>query len=318
MDKNLALDFVRVTEAAALSAARWIGKGDKNAADQAAVETMRRVFNNLDIDGKVVIGEGERDKAPMLYIGEKVGTGKGKKIDIAVDPLECTNSVAYGRPNAIAVLAAGPAGSLLHAPDTYMNKIAVGPKAVGAIDLDASVKDNIKAVAGALNKQVKDVTVIVLDRERHEKLITEIREAGARIYLISDGDISGAIAPCMPESDIDMLMGIGAAPEGVIGAAALKSMGGEMQVRLSPMNEEDKKRAIKMGIEDIDKKMNQNDLVNCNTSMFAATGVSSGPLLRGVRYTSEGAVTHSMVLREKSKSRRFIETYHVFEDEPEY
>ncbi len=317
MDRNLALEFVRVTEAAALASARWMGKGDKKAADNAAVEMMRKIFNNLDIDGTVVIGEGERDEAPMLYIGEKVGTGKGHKIDIAVDPLECTNSVAYGRPNAISVLAAGPKGSLLHAPDTYMDKIAVGPDAVGVIDLDATVEENITAVAKALNKDIKDVTVIVLDRERHEKLIREIRSIGARIVLIPDGDISGAIAPSMPESGIDLLLGIGAAPEGVIAAAAIKCLGGEMQGRLHFRNEEEKVRAKAMGIQDLNQKMTQDDLVQA-PSMFAATGISSGPLLKGVRYTSDGAVTHSLVMREKSKTKRFIETHHVFKDEPSY
>jgi len=318
MDRNIALDFVRITEAAALSAARWMGKGDKKAADDAAVRQMRRLFNNLDIDGTIVIGEGERDEAPMLFIGEKVGTGNGRKIDIAVDPLECTNSVAYGRPNAIAVLAAGPGGTLLHAPDTYMHKIAVGPKAKGTIDLDASVEDNLKAVAKALNKEMKDVTVIVLDRERHQKLIGEIRKAGARIFLISDGDISGAIAPSMEDSGIDVLMGTGAAPEGVIAAAAIKCMGGELQGRLQFRNEQEKERAKKMGITDLNRKWTQDDLVATNLSMFAATGISAGPLLEGVRFTSEGAVTHSLVMREKTKSRRYITTHHVFEDEPSY
>ncbi len=318
MDKNLALEFVRVTEAAALSAARWMGKGDKNSADAAATEMMRKVFQHLDIDGKIVIGEGERDEAPMLFIGEKVGTGKGSKVDIAVDPLECTNSVAFGRPNAISVMAAGPENCLLHAPDTYMNKIAVGPKAVGSIDLDASVTTNLKSVAKALNKEVKDMTVVVLDRERHEKLIKDIREAGARIRLISDGDISGAIAPCVSDSGIDLLLGTGAAPEGVIAAAAVKCMGGEMQARLNFRNEKEKERAKKMGLEDLNKKMTQDNLVSCDNSMFAATGISTGPLLRGVRFTAEGAVTHSLVMREKSKTIRFLETHHVFEGEPDY
>ncbi len=318
MDKNLALEFVRVTEAAALSAARWMGKGDKHAADDAATKMMRHVFNHLDINGTIVIGEGERDEAPMLYIGEKVGTGKGMKIDIAVDPLECTNSVAYGKPNAISVMAAGPEGCLLHAPDTYMDKIAVGQKAVGSVDLDAPVADNIKSVAKALGKETNDVTVVVLDRDRHEKLIKEIRATGARIRLISDGDISGAIAPCVKESGIDMLLGVGAAPEGVIAAAAVKCMGGEMQGRLAFRNEHEKERAKKMGITDLNKKMTQNDLVACDNSMFAATGISMGPMLKGVRFTAKGAFTHSLVMREKSKTIRFLETHHIFEGDPDY
>lgn len=318
MDRNLALEFVRVTEAAAISSSRWMGKGDKHAADDAAVKMMRKIFDSLDIDGTVVIGEGERDEAPMLYIGEKVGTGKGNKIDIAVDPLECTNSVAYGRPNAISVLAAAPHGCLLHAPDTYMNKIAVGPEARGVIDLDAPVEKNLKAIAKAKGMEVKDLMVMVLDRERHENLIKEIRKAGARITLIPDGDISGAIAPSLPDSDIDVLMGIGAAPEGVIAAAAIKSLGGEIQGRLNFRNEDEKLRAKKMGIKDLNKKMTSHDLVQCDNSMFIATGISTGPMLRGVDFTDYGAKTHSIVIREKTGTIRFIETHHQFEDEPNY
>src|SRR3989344_5753525 len=243
MDRNIALEFIRVTEAAAIAAARWTGKGDKNAADNAAVEAMRSRFNNIDFDGKVVIGEGEMDEAPMLFIGEKLGTGKGPKIDIAVDPLECTNSVAYGKPNAISVLAAGPAGSLLHAPDIYMDKIAVGSEAAGVIDIDAPVEKNLHAIAKAKGMEIKDLMVIVLDRERHSQLIADIDRAGERITLLPDGDISGAIAPCMPDSDIDVLMGIGNAPEGVIAAAAIKCLGGELQSRLHFVNDAEKTRA---------------------------------------------------------------------------
>ena len=312
MDRNIALEFIRVTEAAAIAAARWTGKGDKNAADNAAVEAMRSRFNNIDFDGKVVIGEGEMDEAPMLFIGEKLGTGKGPKIDIAVDPLECTNSVAYGKPNAISVLAAGPAGSLLHAPDIYMDKIAVGSEAAGVIDIDASVEKNLQAIAKAKGMEVKDLMVIVLDRERHSQLIADIRKAGARITLLPDGDISGAIAPCMPDSDIDALMGVGNAPEGVISAAAIKCLGGEMQARLHFINDAEKTRVKKMGIADLSKRYSAQELVNTNSSLFVATGIITGPLLKGVEFTSWGAKTYSIVMREKTKTLRFIEARHKF------
>ena len=250
MDRNLALEFVRVTEAAAIAASEWVGKGDKKAADKAATEAMRSRFGSVDVKGTVVIGEGERDKAPMLYIGEKIGTGKGMEIDIAVDPIEGTNSVAYGYPNSIAVFAAGPKGTLLHAPDIYMNKIAVGPQAADAgIHLDNSVRDNIERVAKACGKQAGEVTAIVLDRPRHEQLIKEIREAGARVRLISDGDVAGGIAPCMPESGVDILMGIGAAPEGVIATTAVKCLGGFFQGRLAPKDGAESDRAKSMGVD---------------------------------------------------------------------
>lgn len=318
MHRNLALEFVRVTEAAAISCARLVGKGDKNAADDAAVSLMRKTLNNIDIEGKIVIGEGERDEAPMLYIGEMVGKGNGLKIDLAVDPLECTNSVAYGRPNAISVLAAALKGELLHAPDIYMDKIAVGPEAKGCINLDAPVKTNLKNIAEALKKEINDLTVIVLDRPRHEKLINEIREAGARIVLIPDGDISGAIAPSLPESGIDVLMGIGAAPEGVIAAAALKCVDGEIQGRLQFKNEEERARARKMGIKNPDKLLTTNDLAKGDNCVFAATGVTTGPMLRGVNFTSYGAITHSIVMRAKTGTIRELETKHFFEKNPKY
>lgn len=310
VDRNLALDFVRVTEAAAMAAGRWIGKGDKKAADRAATEAMRKRFNVIDMEGCVVIGEGERDKAPMLFIGEKLGSGKGPKLDIAVDPLEGTNMAASGGNNSITVLAAGPQGTLLHAPDTYMDKIAVGPEAKGAVDLDASVKENVHAVAEKLGKDIEDVTVIVLDRERHQKLIKEIREAGARIRLIGDGDIAGAIATCNPDSGVDMLLGIGAAPEGVIASCALKCLGGEFQGRLVLQNKEEKERAKKMGVSDTEKKFYINDLAKGNV-MFAATGVTDGPLLKGIRSIPDGVKTHSVVMRSSSRTIRYIETTHM-------
>ncbi len=318
MDRNLALEFVRATEYAAISAGRWMGRGSEKAADKAAVEAMRARFSDISIKGTIVIGEGERDKAPMLYIGEKVGSGKGMEVDIAVDPLEGTTITAKGGNNAITVLAAAPKGHLLNAPDTYMDKIAVGKEAAGAIDLDASVKDNINAVADKLDKKCDDITVIILERDRHKKLIEEVRKCNARIRLIGDGDIAGALAPAIPDSGVDILMGIGGAPEGVIAAVALKALDGEIQGRLKPRNEEEIERAKKMDIKDIDKKLMMDDLVKGNRAMFAATGVTDGTILKGVRYTSEGAITHSIVMRSKTKTVRFIEAHHNFKHKPKY
>lgn len=318
LDRNLAMEFVRATEAAALSSARWVGKGDNKAADNAAVEAMRHFFNNVDIQGTVVIGEGERDEAPMLYIGEKLGTGKGTKVDIAVDPLEGTTITAKGGPNALSVLAAAPDGTMLHAPDTYMDKIAVGSEAKGAVDLDASVRENVEAVAAKLKKDIEEVTVIILERDRHQKLIEEVRKCGCRIVLIPDGDIAGALAPAIPDSGIDLLLGIGAAPEGVIAAAGLKCLGGEIQGRLKFRNDEEKARAKKMGLKDLNMKFGTDDLVRSNEALFAATGVTNGTILRGVNFTGDGAVTHSIVMRSKTKTVRFIEGHHKFEHFPEF
>ncbi|MFA6048418.1 MAG: class II fructose-bisphosphatase [Candidatus Micrarchaeia archaeon] len=318
MDHNLALDFVRATEAAAFAASHWLGRGDEKSADAAAVNAMRDRFNSMELDGEIVIGEGERDEAPMLYIGEKVGTGKGAAIDIAVDPLEGTTITAKGGANALSVLAAAPKGKLLNAPDTYMDKIAVGPKAVGAIDLEASVRDNIHAVADKLGKTPEDLTVIILERERHKDLIAEVRKCGSRIHLIQDGDVSAAISTVFDYSGIDLLLGIGGAPEGVIAAAALKSLGGDMQGRLKFRNDKEKERAQKMGITDLNKVFKLNDLVKGDHAMFAATGVSDGPLLRGMRLTSSGgAVSHSVAMRSYSGTVRFIETHHHFKNNPE-
>ncbi|MBI3027287.1 class II fructose-bisphosphatase [Candidatus Woesearchaeota archaeon] len=318
MDRNLALDFVRATEAAAISSALWMGKGKEKEADHAAVEAMRKAFNIIDIDGTIVIGEGERDEAPMLYIGEKVGTGKGLKLDIAVDPLEGTTITARGDPNAMSVFAAAPAQGLLNAPDTYMDKIAVGPKCVGAIDLDATVEHNLKAVAECLDKPIDEVTAIILDRDRHKDTIEKIRKCGSRIRLIRDGDIAGALAPAIDDSGIDILFGIGGAPEGVIAAVALQCLGGEIQGRLKPRNTEEIERAKKMGISDINKKLIMRDLVKSDEAMFSATGVTDGTILRGVRFVSHGARTHSIVMRAKTKTVRFIEARHVFEHFPDY
>ena len=309
MDRNLALEFVRVTEAGAIGSSKWIGKGDKHAADRAAVEEMRSRFNAVDINGTIVIGEGERDEAPMLFIGEKVGSGKGPEIDIAVDPLECTNSVAAGVPNAMSVFAAGPKGTLLHAPDTYMDKIAVGPKAKGVVHLDNSVKQNIEAVAKALHKPVDEVTVIVMDRPRHEQLIKDIRAAGARVYLITDGDVAGGIAPSLPQSGVDMLLGIGAAPEGVLAATAIKCLGGFFQGRLKPRNEDEISRIKKNGMSP-DKLLEMEDLAKGDDLMFTATGIMNGPMLRGIRTDEHGIYTHSVAMRTKTKTVRFIETIH--------
>ena len=318
MDRNLALDFVRATEAAAISSAFWVGKGNEKSADHAAVEAMRKAFSIIDMDGTIVIGEGERDEAPMLYIGEKVGSGNGMKLDIAIDPLEGTTITARGDPNAMSVFAAAPSGCLLNAPDTYMEKIAVGPKCKGAIDLDASVEENISAVAKKLDKDIQEVTAIILDRERHNVLIENLRKCGCRIRLIRDGDIAGALAPAIKESGIDILFGTGGAPEGVIAAVALKCLGGEIQGRLKYRNEEEKQRAKKMGINDLNKKLMMDDLVKNEEAMFAATGVTDGTILKGVRFTSHGAVTHSIVMRAKTKTVRFIEAHHRFEHFPDY
>ncbi len=318
MDRNLALDFVRATEAAALSSAYWVGKGSEKSADHAAVEAMRKAFSVIDVDGTIVIGEGERDEAPMLYIGEKVGTGKGLKLDIAVDPLEGTTITARGDPNAMSVLAAAPAGGLLNAPDTYMDKIAVGPLCKGIVDLDASVEENLHAISKKLGKPIDEVTAIILDRDRHREIIERVRKCGCRIKLIRDGDIAGALAPAIEDSGIDILFGIGGAPEGVVAAVALKCLGGEIQGRLKFRNEGERQRALKMGMKDPDKKLKMGDLVSSDEAMFSATGVTDGTILRGVNFLSDGAKTHSIVMRAKTKTIRFIEARHKFVHWPDY
>jgi len=318
MDRNLALDFVRATEAAAISSAFWVGKGNEKLADHVAVEAMRKAFSVIDMDGTIVIGEGERDEAPMLYIGEKVGSGKGMKLDIAVDPLEGTTITARGDPNAMSVFAAAPSGSLLNAPDTYMDKIAVGPQCIGAVDLDFSVEENLNAVADKLDKDIEEITAIILDRDRHKDLIEKVRKCGSRIRMIRDGDIAGALAPAIEDSGVDILFGIGGAPEGVIAAVALMCLGGEIQGRLKFRNEQEKVRAKEMGIQDLDKKFMNHDLVKSNEAMFAATGVTDGTILKGVSFQSRGAKTHSIVMRAKTKTIRFIEAQHHFEHFPDY
>ena len=317
MDRNLALEVVRVTEAAALSCARLMGRGDEKAADQAAVDAMRQAFNGLAIDGTVVIGEGERDEAPMLYIGEKVGTGHGPEVDIALDPLEGTTICANGGPNALSVIAIGERGKFLHCPDTYMDKIAVGPAGKGVVDLDKSPTENLRALAKAKDQRVEDLTVIILYRPRHEALIKEVRQAGARIRLISDGDVSAAIATTKAETGIDLLLGIGGAPEGVLAAAALRSVGGDMQGRLKPRNQQEIERAKTMGIKDIEKKYSIEELAGGEV-MFAATGVTDGDYLRGVHFFPGGATTQSVVMRSKTRTIRFINATHHFAFKPKY
>lgn len=319
MDRNLALEVIRVTEAAALSAARLMGRGEKDAADQAAVTAMRHAFESVVVRGEVVIGEGERDEAPMLYIGEKVGSGTDRdpEVDIAVDPLEGTNLCAYGRPNALSVIAIAEKGKLLHAPDIYMAKIAVGPSAKGVINLDKSPTENLIAIADAKGVYVEDLTAVILERERHMDLINEVRKAGARVHLISDGDVSAAISTCVEASGIDVLFGIGGAPEGVLAAAALRCVGGDMQARLIMRTDKERERCLAMGIEDPDRKWHFEELARGDV-MFAATGVTSGDILKGVRYFRGGAKTHSLVMRSKSGTIRFIETEHHFDRKPQF
>ncbi|MCI5049888.1 MAG: class II fructose-bisphosphatase [Rickettsiales bacterium] len=313
MDRNFALEAVRVTEAAALACSKWIGLGEEKAADQAAVNAMREALNGMSIDGTVVIGEGERDKAPMLYIGEKVGSGEGPAIDIALDPLEGTTICATGGPNSLAVIAMAEKGGFLHAPDVYMSKIAVGGGLPdGVVDLDASPKENLANLAKAKGCDVSDLQVVILERSRHEELIAKTREAGARIQLIQDGDVAGVIATARPDTGVDMYCGIGGAPEGVLAAAALRCIGGQFQGRLLFKDDDEKARANRMGVTDLDKKYNLTELASGNV-MFAATGVTDGSMLRGVRRLSGGAaITHSIIMRSKTGTVRLIEAEHNF------
>jgi fructose-1,6-bisphosphatase class II len=317
MDRNFALEFVRVTEAAALESSRWMGRGDEKQADHAAVEAMRSMMNSIQFDGTVVIGEGERDEAPMLFIGEKVGRGGGPRLDLALDPLEGTTICAKGGSNSLSVIAIAEEGKFLHAPDTYMQKIAVGPEAKGAIDLRATPTQNLKNIAQAKKCNVEDLTVIILDRPRHSDLVAEVRTSGARIWLIGDGDVSAAIATCKRDSGVDVLMGTGGAPEGVIAAAALRCMGGDFQGQLVFRNEDEKSRARKMGITEFDRIYGIHELASGNV-MFCATGVTQGTFLNGVRYFSGGARTHSVVMRSETGTVRFIEAEHHFDRKPRY
>ncbi|MCK2156078.1 MULTISPECIES: class II fructose-bisphosphatase [Exiguobacterium] len=316
MERSLSMELVRVTEAAALASARWMGKGLKNEADDAATSAMRDVFDTIPMKGTVVIGEGEMDEAPMLYIGEKLGNGYGPRLDVAVDPLEGTNIVAKGTWGALAVLAVADAGDLLHAPDMYMDKIAVGPEAAGHVSLDATIEENIAAVAKAKNKEIEDVVVSILDRERHEEIIQRIRATGARIRLIGDGDVAAAINTAFPHTGIDILLGSGGAPEGVLAAVALKCLGGELQGRLLPADEAEVARCKKMGIEDPSKILMMDDLVTGDDCIFAATGVTDSELMKGVQFSAQGGQTHSVVMRAKSGTVRFVEGIHSFKKKP--
>jgi fructose-1,6-bisphosphatase II len=309
-DRNLALELVRVTEAAALAAGRWMGRGDREAADRAAVEAMRLMLRSIDMDGVVVIGEGEKDEAPMLYNGERIGNGRPPQVDVAVDPIDGTRLLALGRPGALAVIALSERGTMFSPGRiVYMHKLAVGPEAREVIDLDAPVLENLRRIARAKGKDVDDLTVVILDRERHADLIREVRAAGARIKLIPDGDVSAALMTAFPDSGIDLLIGIGGSPEGVIAAAALKCLGGELQARLWPRNEEERRFAAEMGY-DLHRILTADDLVRGDNIFFAATGITDGEILRGVRYTGTGARTHSLVMRSRSGTIRFVEAHH--------
>jgi fructose-1,6-bisphosphatase II len=309
-DRNLALELVRVTEAAAMGAGRWIGRGDKIAADQAAVDAMRAMLDTVVMSGVVVIGEGEKDEAPMLYNGEEVGEGGGPEVDVAVDPLEGTRLTALGQPNAIAVIAAAERGSLFYpGAAVYMDKIAVGADAIDAIDINASPAENVAAVAKAKGRRVNDIRVTVLERDRHDQLIGELREAGARVNLIRDGDVAPAIAAARPGTGVDMLYGVGGTPEGVISACALKCVGGGIQAKLWPRNDEERQKLVEAGY-DVDRVLMTDDLVTGDDVFVSATGVTTGALLRGVRYVRDGAITDSIVMRSRSGTVRRIEARH--------
>ena len=309
-DRNLAMELVRVTESAALAASRWVGRGDKNGADGAAVDAMRTVLATVPMDGIVVIGEGEKDEAPMLFNGEQVGDGTAPLTDVAVDPIDGTTLTAYGRANAIAVIAVSERGTMFNpGPCVYMHKIAVGPDAVGSIDITATAAQNLRWVAKAKGESVRDLTVVILDRDRHVDLIAEVRATGARVKLITDGDIFGAIATSWPDAGVDVLIGTGGTPEGVTAAAALKCMGGEIQGLLAPRNEEERRAALELGY-DLDAVLTTDDLVKGDNCFFAATGVTDGELLRGVRYEHSSARTQSLVMRSKSGTVRMIDARH--------
>jgi fructose-1,6-bisphosphatase II len=313
IERNLALELVRVTEAAALSAARWMGRGEKNASDQAAVDLMRQVLNTVQMSGIVVIGEGEKDEAPMLYVGEELGAASEPKVDIAVDPIDGTRLLANGMPNAVSVIALAERGTMFASPDImYMDKIAVGPEGRGLIDIDAPPKDNLGRLAKATGREIGDLTVVVLDRPRHEQLIDAIREAGARIKLITDGDVAGAIMAARAGTGVDMMLGIGGAPEAVIAACALKCLDGEMQCKLWPRNDQERRIAAEKSI-DTSRVLEISDLVSGENVFFAATGITDGELLRGVHYHANGATTESLVMRSRTGTIRLIQAQHKFE-----
>ena len=310
MRRELAIEFSRVTESAALAGYKWLGRGDKNTADGAAVNAMRIMLNQVNIDGTIVIGEGEIDEAPMLYIGEKVGTGRGDAVDIAVDPIEGTRMTAMGQANALAVLAVGDKGCFLNAPDMYMEKLIVGPGAKGTIDLNLPLADNLRNVAAALGKPLSELTVTILAKPRHDAVIAEMQQLGVRVFAIPDGDVAASILTCMPDSEVDVLYGIGGAPEGVIAAAALKCLGGDMQGRLLPSDDCEIARAKKMGIGDINKVLTIDDLVHGEDAIFAATAITQGDMLNPVHYFGGGVRTHSIVMRYKSGTVRFVDAIH--------
>ena len=312
MDRTLSLEFARVVEAAALRSGRLLGRGQKDAADGLAVDAMRQAFDSVRISGTVVIGEGEIDEAPMLYIGEHVGAG-GPEVDIAVDPIEGTNLIAKGQNGAIAVMAIAEKGGLLHAPDMYMEKLCVGPRGAGAIDITKSLTENIKYVAAKMNRNVDEITLVMLDRERHHGLMKEARDLGARIMLISDGDVNPAMECCIEGSGVHMVVGTGGAPEGVLAAAALKCVGGDMQARLKPETEEEIRRCHEMGITDVNQVLTLDDLVRTDDVIFAATAITRGNLLNAIQYFPGGARTHTIVMRSKTGTVRFLDTVHMDE-----
>jgi len=312
-DRNLAMELVRVTEAAALAAGRWVGRGDKLAADGAAVDAMRLMIDTVSMDGIVVIGEGEKDEAPMLFNGERVGIGVGPATDVAVDPIDGTTLTSVGQPNALAVIALAPRGSMFFpGAAMYMEKLATGPEAADSIDIEAPIAENIRRVANAKGKKPEEVTVTILDRDRHHDIIKQVREVGARVFLITDGDVAGAIVAAAPRTEVDMLLGIGGTPEGVIAAAALKCLGGAMQGKLYPRNDGERRKLIDDGY-DLDRVLTTDDLVAGDDVFFAATGVTDGYLLDGVRYWPDGATTYSMIMRSRSGTLRYIEAEHRFE-----
>lgn len=317
MERELALEIVRVTELAALSAAKWMGRGDKNNADGAATSAMRAMFDSVSIRGTVVIGEGEMDEAPMLYIGEQVGNGQGPEVDVAVDPLEGTELVAKGLNNALAVIAIANKGNLLHAPDMYMDKLAVGPALAGKLSITDPLEKNLLRAAEILDKPLSNLTIMILDRDRHKEHIDTLRRVGVRIKFLSDGDVAGAIAPALSESGIDMYIGAGGAPEGVLAAAALQCLGGELQGQLLPSSEEEYNRCIAMGIKDPHKILSMHDMVGSDDVIFAATGITAGEILSGIRYLPDlRAETDSIVMRAKTKTIRFIRTLHYLPNKP--
>jgi fructose-1,6-bisphosphatase II len=318
LDRNLALELVRVTEAAAMAAGRWVGRGDKEGGDGAAVDAMRQLINSIQMRGVVVIGEGEKDNAPMLYNGEQVGDGAGPEVDVAVDPIDGTTLMAKGMPNALAVLAVAERGAMFDPSAVfYMDKLAVGPDCADCIDIEAPVKENLRRVARSKRTSISDVTVCILDRPRHGRLVQEVRETGARIHFISDGDVAGAISAAREQSGVDLLMGIGGTPEGIIAACALKCLGGAIQAKLWPKDDAERQKAIDAG-HDLSRVLTTNDLVSGDNSFFAATGVTDGSLLRGVRYRSGGVSTQSIVMRSKSGTIRMIDGYHRLEKLRQY